>query len=64
MEKQTQRGQRNKQRSAAKALRGKGQLAMQSAGMNESQWAQKHDPLFQVKGIKRHLIILERRNAV
>ena len=43
----------SERRQKAKANRGKGQKAM--AGVEEAQWAQRHDPLFQVKGLERHL---------
>ena len=42
-------------RQIAKAARDKGQKAMSKAGVEEAQWAQRHDPLFQVKGLERHL---------
>jgi hypothetical protein len=44
----------NPKRSIAKNNRGKGKIAMETAKMDQAQWAQKHDPLFRVKGMKRH----------
>jgi len=41
-------------REKAKERRGVGTAAMKAAGMNEAQWAQKHDPLFKVRGKERH----------
>jgi len=44
----------NEKRTLAKQKRGFGQFAMEKAGMNQSQWARKFDPLFQIKGKERH----------
>ena len=47
----------NPKRSESKLKRGFGQLAMKKANMTEIDWTRKHDPLFKVKGIKRHLML-------
>jgi len=44
----------NPKRTAAKKKRGKGTAAMGEKGMDQAKWTQKHDPLFKVKGVKRH----------
>ena len=44
----------NPKRAAAKKKRGKGILAMEERKMDSATWTQKHDPLFRVKGLKRH----------
>jgi len=44
----------NCKRAAMKLRRGKGRLAMEKAGKSEAGWAQAHDPLFKIKGKKRH----------
>ncbi len=46
--------QRNEQRQSAKLARDRGQAAMKKAKMNDAQWTQQFDPLFQVKGKERH----------
>ncbi len=45
---------RTKQRQAAKAKRGRGQLAMKIAAVDQTTWTQLHDPLYTVKGIERY----------
>ena len=45
----------NAKRTKAKKKRGKGKSAMAEAKMDHGKWAQKHDPLFRVKGNERHL---------
>jgi len=50
----------NPQRAVAKKKKGFGLLAIPE-NMTEAQWAQKHDPLFKVKGIERHKRIHEVR---
>jgi hypothetical protein len=44
----------NEKRTAAKLKRGFGKAAMKKEGMDHSQWAKKHDPLFKIKGKERH----------
>jgi hypothetical protein len=46
----------NEKRAQAKLKRGFGRLAMKAAGYSENEmaWAQKHDPLYKVKGKARH----------
>lgn len=44
----------NPKRAVAKKKRGKGTLAMEEKGMDQEIWAQKHDPLYRVKGRERH----------
>ena len=43
-------------RQKTKLNRNFGQLAIKKAKMTEIEWARKHDPLFKVKGIKRHIL--------
>jgi len=42
-------------RANSKLRRGYGRLAMERAGCDQAAWAQRHDPLFRVKGIERHI---------
>lgn len=44
----------NPKRGQSKLKRGFGKLAMEKMGASESEWCQKFDPLFKVKGIERH----------
>jgi len=43
----------NPKRAIAKKKRNRGQLAMGNL-ITQAQWAQRHDPLFKVKGKERH----------
>lgn len=47
----------NEKRSKSKLRRGKGVLAMKEKNMTELEWMKVHDPLFDVKGQKRHNIL-------
>ena len=49
--------QENEKRSKSKLRRGKGVLAMKEKGMTELEWMKSHDPLFNVKGQKRHNLL-------
>ena len=51
----------NPKRAETKKKRGFGNLAMTEAKMGEDQWAQKHDPLFKIKGKERHRKLKEIR---
>ena len=51
----------NPKRAVAKQKRGYGKLAMKAANMEHNEWAQRHDPLFQIKGKERHNKLQERR---
>jgi hypothetical protein len=44
----------NPKRATAKKKRDKGILAIEERGMEQAEWAQKHDPLYQIKGQERH----------
>jgi hypothetical protein len=44
----------NEKRSKSKLKRGKGVLAMQEKGVTELEWMKAHDPLYKIKGQKRH----------
>jgi hypothetical protein len=48
----------NKKRRKAKLARGIGILAMEKAGSDHKQWTIARDPLYQVKGMKRHKLIM------
>jgi hypothetical protein len=47
----------NLRRSEAKLKRGRGVLAVSKSGLSIIEWGQKHDPLFKIKGIKRHRML-------
>jgi hypothetical protein len=47
----------NTKRSEAKLKRGFGQLAIAKAKTTEIEWTRKHDPLYKIKGIKRHILL-------
>jgi hypothetical protein len=47
----------NDRRGIAKLKRNKGLLAMKKAGKTPAEWAQRTDPLFKIKGIKRHRLL-------
>jgi hypothetical protein len=48
-------------RVEAKKSRKKGQLYMQEKGVDLIQWTRHNDPLYQVKGMDRHLKMKERK---
>jgi len=47
----------NKKRRASKLKRNKGQGAIEKAKSNDIDWCQSKDPLFKIKGKKRHNLI-------
>ena len=48
---------KDRNRATAKLRRGRGELAMKDANMTQAEWAQKHDPLFQIRGKLRHAML-------
>lgn len=47
----------NPKRGEAKLERNKGQKAIQKAGVSESEWSSKFDPLLKIGGLKRYKIV-------
>ena len=49
--------QANEKRSKSKLRRDKGVLAMKEKNVTELEWMKEHDPLFNIKGQKRHNLL-------
>ena len=53
----------NPKRTSAKMKRGFGKGMIEKLGITESEWTQRHDPFFKIKGNERHKMLKSYKEA-